>query len=138
MKTKRLMHLFCIAALCTISGLAMAGMRFTAEGYVNDTYKSAGGSMTNARGSVDTKPFIGCFHWTGITPGRTPLQGFCQASNWAGLTRWCSTTNSNHIQTIRSISAESNFSFSWNTDGTCRYILVNNNSYYKPASTTGF
>lgn len=138
MKTKKLITIFCIAALSATSGLVMAGMRFTSEVYVNETYRSASGSMTDARGSADTKQFIGCYHYYDTAGGSTPLIGFCHASNPVGLTRSCSTTNPNIVQSIRSISAESNIGFSWNTDGTCRYVMVTNNSYYKPASTTGF
>ena len=138
MKTKKLMIIFCIAALCSTSGLALAGLRFTEEIFVNDNYKTAGGTMTDARSSADTRQFIGCYHWSTTSVGGAPLQGFCQASNSAGLTRSCSTTNSNLIQSIRSISSESYINFTWNTDGTCGYVFVSNNSYYKPASATGF
>lgn len=138
MNTKRPIAIFCLAALFASSGLAIAGLRFTSEVYVSDTYRSAGGSMTDARGSADTRQFIGCYHYYDTLGGATPYVGFCQAANSAGLTRSCSTTNSAIVQSIRSISAESNISFSWNSDGTCRYVLVDNNSYFKPASATGF
>lgn len=138
MNTKKSMAIFCVAALCAFSGMVMAGLRFTSEVFVNDTYKSAGGTMTDARASVDTRQFIGCYHWYDTLGGATPYVGFCQASNSAGLTRSCSTTNYAIIESIRSISAESNIGFAWNTDGTCRYVMVTNNSYYKPASATGF
>lgn len=136
MNTKKHLVILSVAALCASSGLAMAGMRFSAEVYINDTYRTAGGSMTDARGSADTRQFIGCYHYYD-SASSSPYLGFCQASNSAGLTKSCSTTNSAIVQSIRSISSESNISFAWNTDGTCRYVLVNNNSYYKPASATG-
>ena len=137
MKIKTTRAIFCMAALCALSGGVTAGLRFTSEVYVNDTYRSAGGSMTDARGSADTRQFIGCYHYYDIYGGSTPYIGFCQAANSAGVTRSCSTTNSVIIHSISSISAESHIGFSWNTDGTCRYVLVTNNSYYKPASATG-
>jgi hypothetical protein len=126
------------AALCAVSGLVTAGLRFTSEVYINDTYRSAGGSMTDARGAADTRQFIGCYHYYDTLGGSTPYIGFCQASNAAGTTRSCSTTNSAIIHSIGSISAESHIGFAWNTDGTCRYVIVTNSSYYKPASATGF
>lgn len=137
MKAKRFVSVVCVTALCVSSSLVMAGMRFTSEVYVNETYRTAGGAMTDARGAADIRQFIGCYHYYD-SASTTPYLGFCQASNSAGLTKSCSTTNSQVVQSIRSISAESNISFAWNTDGTCRYVLVNNNSYYKPASATGF
>jgi len=137
MKAKRFAIVFSVAVLCVSSGLVMAGLRFTSEVYVNETYRSAGGSMTDARGAADTRQFIGCYHYYD-SASTSPYVGFCQASNSAGLTKSCSTTNSQLVQSIRSISAESNIGFSWNTDGTCRYVMVTNNSYYKPASATGF
>ena len=137
MKAKRFVTGFCVAAFCVSSSLVMAGMRLASEVYVNETYRTAGGSMTDARGAADTRQFIGCYHYYDSS-STTPYVGFCQASNSAGLTKSCSTTNSQVVQSIRSISAESNISFAWNPDGTCRYVLVNNNSYYKPASATGF
>ncbi|MGH8106120.1 MAG: hypothetical protein ACREO2_07365, partial [Arenimonas sp.] len=106
--------------------------------YVNDVYRSAGGTMTDARGSADNQQFIGCYSYYDTMGGAAPYMGFCYASNSAGMTKSCSTTNSAIVQSIRSISAESYIGFSWNADGTCRYVLVNNNSYYKPASATGF
>ncbi|MEQ1512809.1 MAG: hypothetical protein ABL934_09040 [Lysobacteraceae bacterium] len=137
MNTRRLMATLCTAALFASSGLVMAGLRFTSEVYVSDAFRGAGGSMTDARGSADSRQFIGCYHYYDSL-GATPYLGFCQATNSTGLTRSCSTTNSAIVQSIRSISAESNISFSWYADGTCRYVVVDNNSYYKPASATGF
>ncbi|MCC7248507.1 MAG: hypothetical protein IT473_07785 [Lysobacter sp.] len=138
MKIKTTRAIFCMAALCALSGAVTAGLRFTSEVYVNDTYRSAGGSMTDARGSAETRQFIGCYHWYDTLGGATPYVGFCQAANSAGLTRSCSSTNYAIVESIRSISAESQIGFSWNADGTCRYVIVTNNSYYKPASATGF
>lgn len=138
MKTRNKWGLIFAAASFAASGMVVAGLRFTSEVYVNDTYRSAGGSMTDARGSADTRQFIGCYHWYDTLGGATPYVGFCQAANSAGLTRSCSTTNYALVESIRSISAESQIGFSWNADGTCRYVIVTNNSYYKPASATGF
>jgi hypothetical protein len=61
----------------------------------------------------------------------------CRATNAAGLTHICSTGNPALLDMIDSIGPESYVYFQWNTDGACSYLLVEQNSRFKPAAVSG-
>ena len=129
MKSRIFMSATAFAALLSISAIAAAGTRWGYQVSINDGSRYAVGTMTDARGSADVNQMIGCHHNTSFAS--------CHATNSAGLSRSCTTTNAALIEVIRSISPESYIYFVWNTDGTCNYVLVENSSRWKPASASG-
>jgi hypothetical protein len=109
---------------------AYAGARFTYPVVINDTNRTAYGALTDARGSADTRQYIGC--WS------NNASGGCDAVNASGLTRSCSTTDPAMLAVIRSMSDESYVAFRWGADSsTCLYVYAQTTSYSKPAAVAG-
>jgi hypothetical protein len=48
------------------------------------------------------------------------------------VTRSCSTTDPNHLATIRSLSSDSYLIFFWNTSGVCTSVQVQTSSTNEP------
>jgi len=59
--------------------------------------------------------------------------GFCQAGNAAADEAFCSTENPDLVAALRSISAYSFVSFSFNDLGECTRIGLSTQSFYIPA-----
>lgn len=130
----------------TITGLALgmlmatnatvAGQRLVYPVNINDTYRFAVGTMSDARGSADSQQWIGCY--TNAYPG-SYASATCYATNATGTSRSCSTSDANLIQAIRSLTSESYLYFQWKSDGSgqCDYVFVENSSRWKPASVSG-
>lgn len=118
------------AGLIAVAATASAGLRWGYQVSISDTSRYALGDLSATRGTADGVQYIGCYH-------NTSNNGSCYATNAAGLSRSCSTSNPAHLAVIRSIASESYLYFQWNTDGTCNYILVDNGSRFKPAATSG-
>ncbi len=130
MKLRTFLGAAVAAALLSTAMIASAGARLVYQVGINDASRFAVGTMADARGSSDNVQTIGCYHNTGFAS--------CYATNSAGLSRSCTTTNAALIEVIRSIGSESYLYFQWNTDGTCSYVFVDNGSRWKPASASGF
>lgn len=130
MKSRVFMGAAALAALLSIAAIAQAGSRWVYQVGINDTYRFAVGTMADARGSADSVQMIGCYHNAGFAN--------CYATNSAGLSRSCTTSDPAMMSAIRGIGSESYVYFQWNTDGTCSYVFVENGSRWKPASVSGF
>lgn len=130
MKSTFLAPLAALAVLAVAAPPASAGTRTVYQVVVNDAGRWANGTMTDARGSADSVQRMGCYH--------NATFASCFATNAAGLARTCTTGNAQLIDVIRHIGPESYIYFQWNTDGTCNYVLVENNSRFKPGSASGF
>ncbi len=112
------------------AGSAMGGNRTVlANVAIDDAIRFAYGNFADARGSADSRQMIGCYYNASL--------GYCTATNAAGTSRTCTTTNAALLDVIRTLTSESYVYFQWNTDGTCSYVLVENSSRYKPAATSG-
>lgn len=112
------------------TGPAFAGARvgpYTVT--INDASRIAYGAFADARATADTQQWIGCYY--------NASSGSCAATNAAGTSRTCTTTNAALLEVIRTLTPESYVYFQWNTDGTCSYVLVENSSRFKPAATSG-
>ena len=110
--------------------LASAGTRAVYQVVINDSARWANGTLTDARGSADSVQGMGCYH--------NATSAGCFATNAAGVARTCTTVNAQLIEVIRHVGPEAYVYFQWNTDGTCNYVLVENNSRFKPGSASGF
>ncbi len=77
---------------------------------------------------------IGCKVETYRTGDATML---CSA-NSGSLQALCYSQNPGFIAAVGAMTSESRIMFSWDDDGTCRYLTITNSSSYKPAATAGF
>ncbi len=121
-----------VIGLIGAAGSALAGQRWNYPVSINETSRYAVGAMADVRGTSDYNQAIGCWN----NAGPTPAAG-CLAINSAGLTKSCFTYNTTVIDAIRTVSTDSYIYFQWNTDGTCAYVYIDNNSRFKSAKTSG-
>jgi hypothetical protein len=123
-----------VAALGMLA-LSLATARFAAAGLkstfhtvtVGDPYTS--GSMGTARGTSDTKQWMGC---SVVVDGNGAPYGFCECNNSAGTYKGCTTTSPGHIQIISAASNEAWVRFSVDGNGNCMYLEIANDSSDAP------
>jgi hypothetical protein len=94
---------------------------------------SARGDMATARSSANDVEYIGC----GVRKfvdgaGVVTAYGFCQASDAAGVTGFCSTENLELLDVIENVADYSFVTFSWDTKAQCRQIGISTQSFYLP------
>lgn len=114
--------------LITATGTALAGLNYGAYDItVNPTGKAAGGGINMARRTADSVQYIVCgaSSFTGST-----TQGSCYARDKTYASGFCSTTDPQMIDTIRSITPSAYISFGWNDTGACTFVSVSNGSSY--------
>jgi hypothetical protein len=111
-----------VGILATAS--VMAGNRFAPVVFIDDGVRFASGSLGGAHNTADRVQLIGC------TVG--PFITNCVARNSAGLTRSCFTSDTVLIANARAINGSSILSFSWNANGQCTGITVENTSRVPP------
>jgi len=110
-----------------LGSAAFAGMRSTAEVYINQTSKYAQGSLGSARNSADSNQYIGC--------SVTNDYIYCSARNAAGTWVHCDAYSASMALSARGIGSSGYLSFSWlgsSTSGTCNTLTVSHNSAYAP------
>jgi hypothetical protein len=134
MKSRRIIA---TAILGLFSGIVVAGsvIDFPVEVALNpDGSGSAAGNMTTARFSDNDVEYIGC-GTRNVDLGADGIFqfGFCQAGNAAADEAFCSTENPDLVAALRSISAYSFVSFSFNDLGECTRIGLSTQSFYIPA-----
>jgi len=106
------------------STAAFAGWRSSQEVVIWDVLSFANGDVSYASNTADTGQRIECESKGG--------SGYCLAEDQTGLTRQCSTSDSDLLAVIRSLKNDSYLSFSWDTNGHCTNIRVDNSSYTVP------
>lgn len=130
------MKLLTIGLLALSSSIALAGRVQPAPVVVvvnPDGSGQANGNMATARFSANDVEYIGC----GVRKfdngaGGAIASGFCQASDAAGVTSYCSTQNAELLDVIENVSDYSFVTFAWNVDGICRTIGISTQSFYIP------
>jgi len=114
--------------LIAATGAAVAGFNYGAYDItVNPTGKAAGGGINMARRTADSVQYIVCGA-SSFTGGTT--QGSCYARDKTYASGFCSTTDPQMIDTIRSITPSAYISFGWNDTGACTFVSVSNGSSY--------
>lgn len=106
-----------------------AGYATGYEVYVDASSGYAYGTLSKARLSSDSTQFIGCY----IYAFATGTNVRCSARNKAGSNVSCvfpSNSNSSALAAASSIGPESDVSFSFNQDGYCSSLSVNNSSIF--------
>jgi hypothetical protein len=126
--------LFLVGSALITGGSALAGERQENPVDVNVPDMRAGGSFAGAHNSDDTTSYLYCrvFYWPEDT-GSVP-HAYCAAKDAAGEYGSCLTYDPIMIDIIGSISGDSIVGFGWSTEGTCRYVSVQQASY-TPART---
>jgi hypothetical protein len=102
----------------------MAGNRFAPVVFIDDGSRFASGSLSGAHNTADRVQLIGCTVGSFIT--------HCVARNSAGTTRSCFTSDAALVANARAINSESILSFSWNENGQCTGVNVDNTSRSPP------
>lgn len=132
----RVRQLISIGMLALGSSVAMAGLIQSQPVVVTanaDGSGSARGGMATARGSANDVEYIGCGVRKYVDDaGAVTAYGFCQASNATGVTGFCSTENAELLDTIENVADYSFVSFSWGSNGQCRFIGISTQSFYIP------
>jgi hypothetical protein len=108
-------------------GVAQAGYKFSAP--VRISSANAYGNMAAARGSSDSKQYIGCDATVDSEGG---VMVGCQARDSNGNTASCSSTNAAFLPVVQMVNGDSFVSFDWDSHGFCTEIHVDNHSYYAP------
>jgi hypothetical protein len=105
---------------------AFAGLKSSQEVIISTSALKpyATGDVGYVRNTLDSTQYIGCEY--------TATAGDCFAVNSAGLYKTCSTTDPALLEVMHSINGDSNLFFSWNTDGTCKSIRVEQDSMPAP------
>jgi hypothetical protein len=124
-------------AVCTVSGVALAGAKSPASVVIAPagpgTYAYASGNISTAAASADTGEYIGC-EITAEMGNPLPVDSVevvCYARNSAGTYMSCTTTHSVAIAVVGSINLQSNIKFSWFGNGpACQEITVSNGSQF--------
>lgn len=128
-------QLIATGALVLTSSAALAGLATITPVSVTlnpDASGSALGSMSAARFSKNEVEYIGCGVRRIDTGAGVVVFGFCQASNAAGVTGFCSSEDSALIASIGELADYSFITFSWNAAGVCRSIGSSTQSFYIP------
>lgn len=126
-------HILISAILAISSSIAVAGRVSPAPVIVDETNMFASGDMWTARTADNNVEYIGC----GIRVlddggGGTFLFGFCQAGDAGGVEIFCSTVNPDLLDALKTISAFSFITFSWNDLGECASVGFSSQSFYLP------
>jgi hypothetical protein len=106
------------------STAALAGFRSGEQVYIYDIDRLAHGHLGYVHNTADNTQYIGCYSNQSV--------GSCYARDSAGLTRSCTTSDANHIATIRSLSSDSSLYFWWDSSGYCTNVHVNIGSSSSP------
>jgi hypothetical protein len=113
-----------LLAIGFTAATAYAGEKASQEVVFSATKPFATGDLAAVRNSVDTVQYLYC-----QTSG---TNGLCAARNSAGVSHSCSTTDPNLLAVMRALNGDSYLVFAWNSDGTCKTIVVQNDSRYAP------
>jgi hypothetical protein len=118
-------------ATCTAATVAFAGRVYHSEVYVFSypPITGFGGTVTGARYSSDSVQEITCQVYQYL--GSTPSAG-CYARDAAGTYRSCVTTDPGLISIAATVNSTSFIDVTFNSNGQCNYISVQNGSLGLP------
>lgn len=97
---------------------------------ISTVARSAEGSLGSVRNSASTVEKMQCMFTA--TAATSSVDAICQATDAAGTFVSCTTSSAVLIQAIQSIKGDSHLRFTWNTDGTCATVKVQNGSQWAP------
>ncbi len=106
--------------VAALSASAIAGQRSASEVAISDTYGWAYGDAGHVYATSDRTQDILC-----EVDGDS---GNCYAHDVNGVFRSCWSSDPNWVSTMAAVKGDSYIVFYWNTDGTCAYVGVQNDS----------
>ena len=126
-----------VAALSLMGGVAYAGFTQPAPVDVDLVNMMASGDQWTARTADNDVDLIGC----GIRVfsdgmGGTFQFGFCQATDSAGESGFCSTQDAGLLDAMKATSAFAFITFSWDANDECTRIGFSTQSFYLPNFAT--
>jgi hypothetical protein len=129
-------YLLSTVAMTVLAGTAYAGLNQPAVVTVDLVNMFASGDQLTARTADNDVEFIGCGIRIFDDGGNAFTFGFCQAGDSAEAEITCFTQNPELLAAMRSTSAYSFISFSWQDDGgggaECTRIGFSTQSFYLP------
>lgn len=128
MKNRKL-QIVTLLASTALGATAWAGYRYPLEVQIDTTNRTAKGALGSARASTDSNQVIGCRITTAA--GTSPVI-YCYAVNAVGLKAECSSTDQALVTVASAITDSSLITFSWNTQGLCASLTVENYSSNPP------
>ncbi|QSQ21754.1 hypothetical protein JY651_42490 [Pyxidicoccus parkwayensis] len=113
--------------LALAPAVAQAGTKCTSPATVDVTNRWARGALGSVRNTADTVSNIYCIVYS-------YGYAFCSARDAAGVTGSCGTSDPGYINTLQAMTQDSYVYFTWDTAGTCNYMVVENMSCLDPKS----
>jgi hypothetical protein len=122
--------LIAVAVVGVFGVRAWAGTKTTLNVSVDTAEEEASGSMGTARNSTGNVQQIGCFAGSGTSSFES---AGCRATNAAGVTATCFTTNPTAVHIIAALSGDAKIFFAWDqATGTCTAITIDQSSVFAP------
>jgi len=116
--------------LIVAAGSASAGTgQSSTDVVVMTNLRVANGGVNAARHTADDVQYIYCRAFS--QPG-SPTQGYCYARDKSWIGAYCTTTDPEMVDTIRSVTSSAFLSFGWSDTGACAFLSVTNGSPYAP------
>lgn len=129
MKKLSISMALCVAA--TLAGTtALAGYKYVAGVTVDLVNRKASGSLADARASADTLQYIGCRTDASSSTGNLSI--YCAAQDANRVKAECYTTAPSFVQALAAIQSDSILVFTWDANGTCTSLNVENWSSNSP------
>lgn len=118
-----------LAVTLLLVGTAQAGFKATYSTTVDTAGRTAYGDAMSARSAANPSSYIGC-SVQGFSSGSG--QAICEATNAAGVSAYCYSTNPTIVQAAASGGSSSYYYFQWDASSQCTYLYVTNVSVYGP------
>jgi hypothetical protein len=118
-----------VALALLFIGTAQAGLKNSFSTTVDTASRTAYGDAATARSAANPSSYIGC-SVQGFSSGSG--QAICEATNAAGVSAYCYSTNPTIVQAAASGGASSYYYFQWDASSQCTYLYVTNVSAYGP------
>ena len=119
-----------ILGVLLASATAFAGLKSSAPVYIGTNM--AAGSLGTARNGTDALQYMECFTMTTVGATATTTSLACYARDIAGKSVACYGTNPALVAQVRALKGDSFLQFSWDANGQCTQIWVNDSSGYAP------
>ncbi|MCU0686128.1 MAG: hypothetical protein MUF34_28425 [Polyangiaceae bacterium] len=129
MTTRKLSTIALVLVSAAFSATAWAGYRYPVEVQIDAANRTAKGALGSARGSADNNQAIGCR--ITVNAGSNPAV-FCEATDAAGNSASCSSTDKGIVTAATSIRDSSIVGFAWNPSGLCLSLSIENYSSNPP------
>jgi hypothetical protein len=109
-------------ALLLVATSAQAGIKVSYPVVIAGDYFQ--GAIGTARNSADSNQYLLCQDHGSYAN--------CKARNTSGTIKSCTTTNANHLNTIRGIGDSSAVRVYFNSSANCTKVVVYQGSYFEP------